>query len=124
MKLTPVLYVDAIEPCLRFWTGLGFAPALEVPEGDRLGFVILVRDDVEVMYQTRANLAHDLPELGTLPLGPAVLYLEVPDLDAVDLAGIEVLVPRRLASYGPSEIWVREPGGHVVGLAQTRDGTI
>jgi hypothetical protein len=120
MKLTPVLYVAAIEPCLGFWTRLGFATVLEVPEGDRLGFVVLVRGDVEVMYQTHANLAHDLPALGPLPLGPAVLYLEVDDLDGLDLDGVEVLVPRRVASYGATEIWVREPGGHVVGLAQAR----
>jgi hypothetical protein len=115
MKLTPVLYVDAIEPSLPFWSALGFATAFSVPEGDRLGFVSLVRGEVEVMLQTRANLAHDLPAFASLERGPSVLYLEV---DALDVPpGAAVLVPERVASYGPREIWLREPGGHVVGLA-------
>jgi hypothetical protein len=117
MKLTPVLYVDAIEPCLPFWTALGFTPGISVPDGDRLGFVQLTRGELEVMYQTRANLAHDIPAFVAHAFGPSVLYLEVEDLDTVALAAAEVLVPRRLTSYGASEIWVREPGGHVVGLA-------
>jgi hypothetical protein len=120
MKLTPVLYVDAVEPCLPFWTALGFIPVIEVPEGDRLGFVMLAAGAVEVMYQSRANLGHDIPAFAAQTFGPAVLYLEVEDLDAVErgLAPESVIVPRRLTSYGADEIWVREPGGHVVGLAR------
>ena len=56
-KLTPVIMVDAIEPCIPFWERLGFAKTAEVPEGDRLGFVILVKDSVEVMYQTHESVA-------------------------------------------------------------------
>ena len=34
-KLTPVLVVDAIEPCLSFWVDrLGFEKTVEVPEGN------------------------------------------------------------------------------------------
>jgi hypothetical protein len=52
-KLTPVLMVDAIEPCLPLWVDrLGWNKTVEVPEGDRLGFVILEKDGAEVMYQT------------------------------------------------------------------------
>ena len=56
-RLTPVLMVEAIEPCLPFWVDrLGFSKTVEVPHGDRLGFAILVRDGVELMYQTRASV--------------------------------------------------------------------
>ena len=55
-KLTPVIMVDAIEPCVPFLERVGFAKTAEVPEGDRLGFVILAKDGVEVMYQTRASV--------------------------------------------------------------------
>ena len=120
MKLTPVLYVDDIEPCLPFWTALGFIRAIEVPEGESLGFVLLAAGSVEVMYQSRANLAHDIPDFAAQSFGPAVVYLEVDDLDAVELKldPAAVVVPRRVTSYGADEIWVREPGGHVVGLAR------
>ena len=41
-KLTPILTVESIEPCLPFWMdALGFTKTVEVPHGDALGFVIL-----------------------------------------------------------------------------------
>ena len=123
-KLTPVLIVDAIEPVLPFWVDrLGFTAAAEVPHGDALGFVILVRDGVELMYQTRASVAEDAP--ASLPAGDigadgTGLFLEVEDLDAVAdaVAGLPLVVPRRRTFYGMDEIGVREPGGRVVMFAQ------
>ena len=45
MKITPVLIVDEIEKSLPFWIErMGFTKTVEVPEGDGLGFVIVVRD--------------------------------------------------------------------------------
>src|SRR5574338_152244 len=62
-KLTPVIMVEAIEPCLPFWERLGFSKTAEVPEGGRLGFVILAKDAVEVMYQTHESVEKDAPGL-------------------------------------------------------------
>lgn len=121
-KLTPVLIVDEIEPCLKFWVErLGFEKSAEVPEGDKLGFVILAREGVEVMYQTRASVAKDVPALGNLR-GPAMVYIEVADIDAVArrLAGLpaaDVVVPMRTTFYGAREVIVREPAGNVVAFA-------
>ncbi|HLL46724.1 MAG TPA: hypothetical protein VK399_08435, partial [Longimicrobiaceae bacterium] len=102
-KLTPVLYVEEIEPALPFWMErLGFAKTAEVPHGDRLGFVILQKDGVEVMYQTRDSVLEDLPEVAGTPMGGSMLFVEVDDLDAVEraLAGIEPVTPRRKTFYG------------------------
>ena len=61
-KLSPLLTVEAIEPCLSFWVErLGFAKTVEVPEGSSLGFVILAKDGVEIMYQSRASVEKDIP---------------------------------------------------------------
>lgn len=121
-KLTPVLYVDAIEPCLPFWTErLGFAKTVEVPHQGRIGFVILARDGLELMYQTWDSAEADIAGAATRTTGrSAGLYLEVDDLDQIEAAiqGVEVVHPRRKAFYGATEIFVREPGGHVVGFAQ------
>jgi hypothetical protein len=120
-KLTPVLIVDAIEPCLSFWIDrLGFTKTVEVPEGDRLGFVILVRDGVELMYQTRASVLNDVPSVADTPQGGNMLYFEVDDLDAFEsaLEGLPFIVPRRTTFYGAQEIAVREPGGNAVSFAQ------
>lgn len=121
-RVTPVLMVDRIEPCLPFWERLGFARSAQVPHGDALGFVILASDVVEVMYQTHESVAADAPALaehGALPAGTA-LFIEVADLDAVErqLDGAPVLFPRRRTFYGMDEICVREPGGRPVTFAQ------
>ena len=119
-KLTPVLHVDEIEPCLDFWHQLGFEKTAEVPEGDRLGFVILKQDDIEVMYQTHASVANDIPALKDAPAEGTFLFMEVDDLDAIErqLAGARYVIPRRKTFYGSDEVIVREPAGNVVAFAQ------
>jgi hypothetical protein len=122
-KLTPVLFVEAIEPCLPFWVGrLGFEKTVEVPAGDALGFVILVRGTVEVMLQSRASVAGDLPALsrGLFASDGLALYLEVDDLGPILKAveGCEVVVPERRTPYGAHEIGVRAPGGFTVLFAK------
>jgi hypothetical protein len=120
-KLTPVIMVEAIEPCLPFWDRLGFTKTAEVPDGDRLGFVILAKDSVEVMYQTHESVEKDAPGLVPHAHGHgAALFIEVTDVASVERAmeGVEVVVPRRKTFYGMDEIGVREPGGHIVMFAQ------
>jgi hypothetical protein len=121
-KLSPVLVVDEIEPCLPFWVDrLGFEKTTEVPEGSKLGFVILVKDGVEVMYQSRASVEKDVPALLSGPGGQRIgLFIEVSDVGAVEraLKGFDVILPRRRTFYGMDEIGVREPGGNPVIFAQ------
>ena len=120
-KLSPVLVVDAIEPCVRFWTErLGFAKTVELPEGNRLGFVILAKDGIEVMYQSRDSVRKDIPALADSPAGGTNLYIEVADVAEVERAvkGVEIVVPRRKTFYGADEIGVREPGGNAVIFGQ------
>ena len=120
-KLTPVIVVDAVEPCLPFWTDrLGFAVVATVPEGEHVGFAILEKDGVEVMYQSRASVAADIPALDTNRPPGTALFVEVTDVGAVAaaMAGVETVVPRRRTFYGMDEIGVREPGGSVVVFAQ------
>lgn len=118
-KLTPILLVEHIEPCLSFWVDrLGFEKTAEVPEGDRLGFVLLAKDGLELMYQSLESAEKDLS--GVALQSGGTLFFEIADLDGVIRAmeGAEVAVPRRTTFYGSEEIWVREPGGHLIGFAQ------
>lgn len=123
-KLSPLLTVDAVEPCIPFWVErLGFAKTVEVPEGSSLGFAILAKDGVEIMYQSRSSVEKDIPPLaqGTSQGLPAMgLFIEVSDIDAVEraLAGVPHVIPRRRTFYGMEEIVVRDPGGYVVVFAQ------
>ncbi len=47
------------------------------------------------------------------------LYFEVADFDAVEaaMAGAPVMKPRHETFYGTVELYVREPGGNMVGFA-------
>lgn len=118
-SLTPILLVDAIEPCLDFWKRLGFEVTIEVPEGDALGFVILKNGPVEVMYQTRASVTKDVPSMTEFP-SSSILYIHVTNLDEIitALAGAPVLVPKRTTFYGATEYAVREPGGSAVSFSE------
>jgi uncharacterized glyoxalase superfamily protein PhnB len=122
LSSTPVLFVASIEAVLPFWVErLGFTQATEVPHGGVLGFVILVRDEVQIMVQTLASGSEDVPSLAAeQSRGPTFLFIKVADLDAVEAAlqGVEVIMPRRTTFYGATEIGYREPGGHCVTFAQ------
>jgi hypothetical protein len=119
-SLTPILIVDAIEPCLGFWKKLGFAVSVQVPDGNAIGFVILNNGPVEVMYQTRASVAKDVPAMADFP-SSSILYIHVTNLDEViaAVAGAPVLVPKRTTFYGATEYGVREPGGNAISFSET-----
>ena len=121
-KLTPVLFVEKIEPVLPFWTEhLGFVKTVEVPEGDHLGFVILQQGTTEVMYQTYASVEKDMPAiLPDVRKGPTFLYIEVENLDALKpaLRSAETYMPERTTFYGSREIGVKDPAGHFLTFAQ------
>jgi hypothetical protein len=119
-KATPLLRVERVEPSLAFWVDrLGFQKVTEVMEGDSLGFVILSRGHVEVMLQSRPSLAKDLPMLSVGAMAPSVVYMGVTSIQEIErrLAPSEIIVPKRTTYYGMEEIWVREPGGHIIGFA-------
>ncbi len=121
-KLTPVLFVEAIEPCVKFWVDqMGFEKTVEVPEGPRLGFAILTKGNVEVMLQTYASGDKDLPALSKeFRRSFTFLYVEVLNLDEIiqKLKDAEIVMPLRTTFYGMREISVREPGGNIVCFAQ------
>lgn len=124
-KITAVLPVAAIEPSLPFWEVVGLTRTVEVPHGDALGFVILAGRDLEVMLQTHASIADDVPALAEAARqGPTFLFIEVDDIGAIEqaLAGRELVFPRRTTFYGATEVGYREPGGHYVTFAQFPPG--
>ncbi len=123
-RVTPILVVEKIEVCLDFWDRIGFQKTMEVPHGDQLGFVGLQAGSAEVMLQSRASVKDDNAALEKL-LSPSTsaLFVEVEDLDAIAerIEGVEIVVPRRQTFYGMDELGVREPGGHLLVLAEKID---
>ena len=122
-QLTPVLIVDEVEPCVKFWTDrLGFALTNQVPADDgKLIFASVQQGPIEIMYQTRASVISEQPgAAGDLTGHSVALFITVANLDIVEkaLAGVPIVKPRHETFYGSTEIYVREPGGNTVGFAQ------
>ncbi len=122
-RITPVLLVQEIEPIVPFWVDrLGFTKTIEVPEGNKLGFVTFQNDSVEVMYQTYSSVEKDAPPSMSAEARkrPTYLYMEVDDLDAVLAAmkDVKIVMPVRTAFYGMREFAVQDPGGHFITFAQ------
>jgi uncharacterized glyoxalase superfamily protein PhnB len=122
-QLTPVLIVEAVEPCIKFWTDrLGFEVTNTVPAPDgSLIFASVQKGPIEIMYQTRASVMSEQPGTAGDLMGHSVaLFITVDNLDKVEksLAGAPVVKPRHETFYGSTEMYVREPGGNTVGFAQ------
>jgi uncharacterized glyoxalase superfamily protein PhnB len=121
-KITPILFAEEIEPCLKFWIErLGFDRTIEVPDGNKLSFAILQKGSVELMYQTYASAEKDVTTISSeVRKGPSFLYIEVENLDEIisALKGVNVAMPVRTTFYGAREIGVKDPAGHVVIFAQ------
>lgn len=120
-RLSSVFLVDSIELCLDFWVDrLGFEVRLQVNGDVGLDFVILGRDDVEIMYRTRSSLAEGTPGVADSDDHQpwVVLYLQVGNLDELlpRLEGVEVVSPYRETFVGHHEIYVREPSGRILAL--------
>ena len=124
-SLAPVLIVEDVGAGVTFWRDrLGFTVENEVPAPNgNFIFASAKRGNVEVMYQSRESvLSEDPSSEKSLNGHSVVLFIDVGDiksLDAVEQAldGAPVVKPRHETFYGMTEIYVREPGGNVVGFA-------
>jgi len=122
-KITPVLFVEDIAPCVKFWVErFGFEKTVDVPDGDKLAFAMLQKGNVELMYQSFASADKDV---GTtisqvVRKGPTFLYVEVDNLEQTINAakGAEVVMPKRTTFYGSTEIGIKDPAGHYVTFAE------
>ena len=122
-RVTPVLFVEEVEPCLKFWERLGFQRAMEVPDGASLAFAAVQKDGVEIMYQSFASAMKD-PSASAASKerlkSHGFLFVEIADLDPIlaALKGTKLEVEKHQTFYGSQEIVVRDPGGHFITFAQ------
>jgi uncharacterized glyoxalase superfamily protein PhnB len=121
-KITPVLFVQEVEPCVKFWIErMGFQKTVEVPDGDKLAFAMLQKGNVELMYQSYASADKDVSAVAQeVRKGPTFLYVEVESLDEAITAtkGSEVVMPVRTTFYGSKEIGIKDPAGHMITFAE------
>ena len=119
-RLTPNLYTDDVEACVKFWVErMHFEKTAEVPVGGRLVFAALQKGGIELMYGAYASLDQDPAVAGSYQRGTGFLFLEVDDLDAVVAAmkGAPVVAPVHKTFYGSTEFTVKDPAGHLITFA-------
>lgn len=118
-KITPVLLADDLEACVAFWKEFGLEATLSVPHEGRLGFVSLQSGSIELMYQSFALASASNPA-GIEGVGRSIIYLEVEALDEiVEIAAkFEIVIPAHTTPHGSREIYLRDPGGNLIGFAQ------
>lgn len=122
-RVTPVLFVEEVEPCLKFWERLGFQRAMEVPDGANLAFAAVQKDGAEIMYQSFASAMKDAsasPASKDRLKSHAFLFIEIDDLGPImsALQGTKLEVEPHDTFYGSREIMVRDPAGHFITFAQ------
>jgi uncharacterized glyoxalase superfamily protein PhnB len=121
-KITPILFAEELEPCIRFWTErMGFQKTVGVPEGNKIGFAIVEKNGLELMYQSFASAEKDNAATGAaVRKGPSFLYIEVADLEtAMDaMKGAEIVMPMRTTFYHAREFGIKDPVGHYLIFAQ------
>lgn len=121
-KITPILFAEELETCIQFWTErLDFQKTVEVPEGNKTGFVILEKNGIELMYQSFASVEKENATTGAaVRKGPSFLYIEVANLDAALAAteGAEIVMPVRTTFYQSKEFGIKDPVGHYLIFAQ------
>ena len=119
-KAVSSLLVETIEPSLVFWTErLGFSKAVEVPGDDGIAFVMLINGEIEVHLQTRASAVKDMPYFAGTQMPPtSFLYVDVEDVHGLyeKLKDCEIILPPEKTFYGATHFFLKEPGGHVLGL--------
>jgi uncharacterized glyoxalase superfamily protein PhnB len=121
-RLTPVLSVSEVEPCVEFWTSrLGFERTAEVPVDGKLVFAIVKKGEFAVMYQTHASVQDvDAKLREDLSSGKSFLYLDVVSLEdtLAAMKGVTLEIPVHPTFYGAKEFGVRDPGGHLIVFAE------
>lgn len=117
--------VDWYRDVLGFEFTIGVREGTQDPvfeaTGQPLGFAMLKRDDVELMFQSIDSLLEDLPGTTVGSGDGFTLYIDVDDVDGLHAevsAKTDMAVELRDTFYGAREFHVRDCNGLLVGFAR------
>lgn len=126
-KLTPNLMVEDVQQTIAFYQDvLGFSILTTVENGDEIGFAIVKRDEVELMFQSRSSLSENVPALTGSSIGASqTFYIEVSDIDQVyaQLKGkVSIVVDLHTTFYGTKEFYFRDINGYILSFSEASQG--
>lgn len=122
-KLTPNFMVEDVRKTLDFYRDvLGFETVTTVDDGDEIGFAIVQRDDVEMMFQSRASLSENVPALTGSAIGASqTLLIEVSGIEQLyeQVRGkVEIVVDMHKTFYGTQEFYFRDVNGYILSFQE------
>jgi uncharacterized glyoxalase superfamily protein PhnB len=122
--LTPVLMVENVAEAATWYEAiLGIATEVAVPGEGGLQFVILHRDDVRLMLQSRISLDEDFDIFKGVPIGASgSLFLDVTDVaDWRRRVDGKVRIVKELhdSFYGTREFYFADPNGYIFGFSES-----
>ena len=122
-KLTPNMMVEDVEKTIAFYRDvLGFETLTTVPGDNEIGFAIMQRDNVEVMFQSRKSLSENVPALTGASIGASqTFYIEVSDIDSLyqQVQGkAAIVVDMHDTFYGTREFYFRDVNGYILSFSE------
>jgi uncharacterized glyoxalase superfamily protein PhnB len=122
-KLTPNLMVEDVQQTLSFYRDvLGFKVLMTLPDQPPFDFAIIQRDQVELMFQSRASLSENVPALTGHPIGASqTFYIEVEGLTNLykNLRDqVDIVVDLHTTFYGTREFYFRDVNGYILSFTE------
>jgi uncharacterized glyoxalase superfamily protein PhnB len=122
-KLTPNLMVEDVEATLRFYADvLGFETLTTITEQDEIGFAIVRRDGVELMFQSRKSLSVNVPVLTGSQIGASqTFYIEVSDIERLYQQvkdHVRIVVDLHTTFYGTKEFYFRDINDYILSYSE------
>jgi uncharacterized glyoxalase superfamily protein PhnB len=122
-KLTPNFMVEDVRKTIGFYQDvLGFEVLTTVEDEDEIGFAIMHRDQIEIMFQSRKSLSENVPALTGSAIGASqTLYIEVTGIDQLyeQLRGkVEVVVEMHSTFYGTREFYFKDINGYILSFSE------
>lgn len=122
-KLTPNLIVNDVNKTIEFYKNvLGFEVAVTVPESGQFDWAMIKCGGVELMFQSKASAAKELPEFGKQPIGGSLLlYIDVADVASLcTKVKAKAKIKKDLYDtfYGTKEFAMYDQDGYLLVFAQ------
>ncbi len=116
--LFPNLMVDDVTSTLSYYEDLGFSVVSKLP-AEAPVWAMVALDDVKVMFQSRASLTAEFPQLEDQASGGALtLWISTPDVENLfeRVQGqSDIIKPLGVTDYnGATEFVLRDPNGFIL----------